>query len=115
MLSEVDEGIKNVTEALKEKGLYDNTLIVFTSDNGGPIGKELIEGMGIGSKNLPLRGGKVTVWEGGTRVTGFVHGPMLKKTNYTFEHLMHGADWFPTLMEAAGLEKDENLKLDGYS
>lgn len=111
MLSAVDEGIKNVTDALEAKGLLNNTLIIFTSDNGGPT----TTGDGVGSRNWPLRGGKHSVWEGGTRVTGFINGPMLKKNNYTLEHMMHGADWFPTICEAVGIDTNGTLPLDGVS
>lgn len=58
----LDEAIGNITQALKDTGMWDNTVIIFSSDNGGmvpPAG-------GVGC-NYPLRGGKITVWEGGTQ------------------------------------------------
>ena len=71
MVSIMDDGIGNVTQALKKAGIFDNTLMIFSSDNGGPTnGNE-----GSMSNNFPLRGGKNTIWEGGTRVIGAIAGP----------------------------------------
>ena len=68
MLRIVDDGIRNVTAALKKSGRWDDTLILVTSDNGG---------INMGN-NYPLRGLKATVWEGGTRVMAFVAGGFLE-------------------------------------
>ena len=77
MATAMDSAIGQVVAALKESGLYNDTLIVFTGDNGGQIFS--------GGNNWPLRGNKGTLWEGGTRVPGFIHAPFLKHTgiNYT--------------------------------
>ena len=89
---------------------------MFTSDNGGPT----TTGDGVGARNWPLRGGKHSVWEGGTRATAVIAGAgmgaALAGTQFT--HLMHGADWLPTLAEAAGIAKADvggALPLDGVS
>ena len=63
MISVLDEAVKNVTQALKAAGKYHNTAIVFMSDNGGAER----------GSNWPLRGGKNSVWEGGTRTVAFLH------------------------------------------
>ena len=65
MVTAMDDAVVNITQALKESGLYENTIIVFFSDNGGPIMK--------GANNWPLKWGKGTVFEGGTRTPAFVH------------------------------------------
>ncbi|CAH1795740.1 unnamed protein product [Owenia fusiformis] len=75
MVSALDEAVGNITDTLKKYGYMDDTLIVFTTDNGGPVN--------WGANNWPLRGAKVTLWEGGTKASAFVHGPMLKKRGYT--------------------------------
>ena len=109
MLRAADEGISNITMLLKEKNLLDNTIIIFTTDNGGETG--------AGSSNWPLRGNKATVFEGGVHGTAFVWGSKLPKLNYDNEKLIHATDWLPTIVEGiAGLELDKKRwALDGYN
>ena len=109
MLKAADEGIGNITTLLQEKNLLDDTIIIFTTDNGGQTSK--------GSSNWPLRGNKATVFEGGVRGTAFVWGSNLPKLNYDNYKLIHATDWLPTIVEGiAGLELDEDKwKLDGYN
>lgn len=118
MLSCVDEGINNVTDALQAAGAFSNTLIVFTADNGGPT----TTGDGVGARNWPLRGGKHSIWEGGTRATAFISGTdalneALRSgfATSTFDGLMHGADWLPTIGTVAGFANNGTLPLDGVS
>lgn len=105
MLSALDEGIGNVTAALKAKGMYDNTIIVIVADNGGPVACSAgICGDHTGTSNYPLRGGKHSLWEGGTRLFALLrtpHSTMPVGTNHT--GLMHHVDWLPTLLDAAGV------------
>ncbi|KAJ8359505.1 hypothetical protein SKAU_G00160300 [Synaphobranchus kaupii] len=71
MLSCVDEAVGEVVQELRDRGLYRNSVLVYSSDNGGqPLS---------GGCNWPLRGGKGTYWEGGVRAVGFVHSPLLKR------------------------------------
>ncbi len=116
MLSCMDEGLGNVTAALARRGLDKNLIIVFTTDNGGPV-KDTPGGDYVGSSNYPLRGGKHSIWEGGTRGTAVLWASpdMLKTTGYKSGHLMHGADWLPTLCEGAGLDCSNATNLDGVS
>lgn len=68
--------------------------MVFTTDNGGiPL---------FGGYNWPLRGFKTTLWEGGVRGVGFVHGKMVEKKARKCKELLHVTDWFPTLSAIAG-------------
>jgi len=113
MLSAVDEGIKNVTEALESKGMLAETTIVFTSDNGGPI----LGGDAVGARNWPMRGGKHSIWEGGVRATAFVSGAGIisSKKGTKYDGLMHGADWFATLSDVGGYDLLNTLPLDSFS
>ena len=74
MVAALDDSVRQVVEALKSKGLYENSIIVFTTDNGAAAGG-LDQSAG---SNFPLRGVKNTLWEGGVRAVGFVHSPLIK-------------------------------------
>lgn len=101
MLTALDESVGKVTKALHAKGMLENTIIVFSSDNGAPhIGNS---DHTVGS-NFPLRGGKPSIWEGGSRVPAFVWSPLFKKSGYISKQLMHISDWLPTLLQAAGYD-----------
>jgi len=91
MLAVLDEAVGNLTTTLQRLGYLDNTLIVFTSDNGGATYAS--------GRNFPLRGGKMTVFEGGTRVRAFVNGPGVKP--YVNEGMFHAVDWMPTILNGA--------------
>ena len=80
-------------------------MLVFAADNGGPPY--------VANSNWPMRGGKWTLWEGGTHLSAFVHSPMLPRKN--FSGLAHHGDWLPTLLSAAGapLGASELVELDG--
>ena len=85
------------------------------TDNGGPT----TTGDGVGARNWPLRGGKHSAWEGGVRATGVISGKGVGVAGGTeFNHLMHGADWLPTLAAAVGIAPADvggALPLDGVS
>ena len=95
MVTALDEAVMNVTKALKETGRYQNTAIIFLSDNGGAAK----------GSNWPLRGRKNSVWEGGTRSPAFLHYPGIERKHQGRESdiLIHAVDWFPTLLSLAGL------------
>eukprot|EP01052_Picozoa_sp_SAG31_P046856 SAG31_NODE_9131_length_1329_cov_0.760163_2_plen_402_part_01 len=96
MIKVLDDGVGNVTAALKRVGMLEKTVVIFSSDNGGPTnGNE-----GTWSSNFPLRGGKNTLWEGGTRVVGAIMGPGIAAGGVTYEK-HHAADWLPTLVSMA--------------
>ncbi len=106
MLAAVDEAIGQITAALEEKGLRKNTLILFSSDNGGP-------GPGRVSRNTPLRAGKGTIYEGGIRACAFANWPGHVPAGKTIAEPMHAVDWYPTLLKLAGASLDQKLPLDG--
>lgn len=104
MAAVMDEGIGQILAALKKKGVYDDTMIIFASDNGGPTNNN----EGTWSSNYPMRGGKNTLWEGGTRVVGAIRGPGLMKEmigKVTYGKI-HVTDWLPTLVRVASGDKD---------
>jgi arylsulfatase A-like enzyme len=105
MLSALDEGVGNVTAALRAAGMEENTLVIFVADNGGPIAcADGTCGDATGTSNFPLRGGKHSLYEGGTRVMALAAGPMLYGRGENHTGLMHHVDWLPTLLEAAGVD-----------
>merc|ERR1712228_790817 len=123
MVSCMDSGIGNITNALQEYGYLKpdgNTIIIFSADNGGPT----TTGDGIGSSNYPLRGGKHSIWEGGTRVTAWLWATpdIIPRTNNpvigsNYTQLMHLVDWMPTILEAVNVSHvfPDSLALDGVS
>ena len=106
MLSAVDEAIGQITAALVDAGLRENTLVIFSSDNGGPA-------PGKATMNTPLRAGKGTVYEGGIRVCAFVNWPGRIKAGITVNEPMHVVDWYPTLVKLAGAPVEQKLQPDG--
>lgn len=113
MLSCADESIGNVTAALQQKNLWNDTLVIVTTDNGGPTSICAIQG----SSNDPLRGGKCTVWQGGTTGDALLSGPALAKLGIqpqVYKNLFHVVDWLPTLA-AMTQSKPAGKPLDGVS
>ncbi|XP_067656663.1 arylsulfatase B-like isoform X1 [Haliotis asinina] len=106
MVNALDEAVGNITDALVETGLMENLLMVFTTDNGGPTY--------IAANNLPLRGAKTTLWEGGTKGTAFIYSKnLLKKKGYLNTEMMHAVDWYPTLIQIAGGDLSKIIDRDG--
>ncbi|CAB9499987.1 Arylsulfatase I [Seminavis robusta] len=117
MLTAADQGIAQVIEALQETGMWDDTVVVFTTDNGGPTDVCAIQG----SSNFPKRGGKCTLYDGGTTGDGFISGPALTShwavptgSDRTYANLFHAVDWLPTLAAAVGVTPN-GQPLDGVS
>ena len=106
MLAAIDEAIGRILAALDATGIRENTLIIFASDNGG-------EEPGKVASNLPLRGGKYTLYEGGVRVCAAAAWPGHIKPRVTISEPIHMVDWYPTLLKLAGASLDQKLPLDG--
>ena len=105
MIHHMDEGIGKLMAALREHGLEENTLVVFTSDNGGERF----------SDNWPLVGGKMDLTEGGIRVPWIAHWPSaIPAGTVSTQHCMT-MDWSATLLEAGGGQADPDWPLDGVS
>jgi len=93
----VDEAVGAIVKALKHAGIYKDTLIVLSTDNGGPTDGTDNNNM----NNFPLRGCKGGYFEGGMRGVGLIHGAGVKRTGYSSQALHHVVDWLPTLLAAA--------------
>ncbi len=105
LVEHMDQGIGRVLEALEAAGLAENTLVVFTSDNGGSLPHA--------QSNGPLAGGKQDMLEGGLRVPMIAAWPGQIEPGSTSDHLALTMDVFPTFCEAAGVEHDSPI--DGQS
>lgn len=106
MVREMDEGIGWLVDALKENDQLDDTLIIFTSDNGGERF----------SDNWPLVGGKMDLTEGGIRVPYIAHWPKgIKQTGETSDQHCMTMDWTATILDIAGVKPPEDHPLDGVS
>lgn len=98
MLSKMDDSVGQVVAALNERGLLSNSVVVFTTDNGGPAA-----GFNLNAaSNYPLRGVKNTLWEGGVRGAALLWSPLIAKTGRVAQQRMHIVDWLPTLLNVAG-------------
>ncbi|WP_062259962.1 sulfatase-like hydrolase/transferase [Endozoicomonas arenosclerae] len=109
MVDAMDQGIGRILKTLDEEGLADNTIVMFFSDNGGPIYG------GAGAKNLPLRGGKGNTFEGGIRVPSVIRWPEKINAGQTIEDIITVMDIFPTLSAAASIKTGNTRPLDGKS
>ncbi|XP_035226426.1 arylsulfatase B-like isoform X3 [Stegodyphus dumicola] len=110
MVSAMDDSVKAIVSALEAKNMLNNSIIVFTTDNGGPAAGF----NNNAASNWPLRGVKATLWEGGVRGISFIWSPLLKNCGRTSMEMMHITDWLPTLYHAAGGNVSNLGKLDGY-
>nr|XP_022913475.1 arylsulfatase I [Onthophagus taurus] len=115
MMVELDKSVGEVITSLSKKNMLQNSIIIFSTDNGGPAA-----GFNLNAaSNFPLKGVKNTLWEGGVRGAGFLWSPLLNKTQRVSQQMMHITDWLPTLITAAGGDRSlftsdiADLKLDG--
>ena len=103
MMKALDQGVARVLKVLEEKGYADNTIVVFTSDNGGEIFSDMggFEGM------------KLELWEGGIRVPAFVRWPGVVPAGRTTEQVITTLDWTATMLAVAGIKT--GAEIDGAS
>jgi arylsulfatase A-like enzyme len=119
MVKSLDDGVGRLLQAVDDAGIADNTIIVFYSDNGGfayppkqtnPDGYAEIPA----TSNLPLRSGKASLYEGGTREPFILAWPGKAKAGATSDILFQSVDFYPTLLSFVGLKPRDGLKLDGH-
>jgi arylsulfatase A-like enzyme len=117
MIASVDESVGRVMAALDELKLADNTVLIFTSDNGGVGGytREGIKKSGDTTDNAPLRSGKGSLYEGGTRVPFIVRWPGVTQAGSSCDVPTIHVDVFPTLAEIGKAAAPEGQPLDGES
>jgi len=127
MVQTFDENVGRLIDVLDELKLSDNTIIVFFSDNGGNMYNRIdgIRGTkydindpvnGIPpTSNAPLRGGKATIYEGGTRVPCVVVWPGKVKPDSRSDALLSSVDWYPTILDMTRVMPKQAVKFDGVS
>jgi arylsulfatase A-like enzyme len=117
MIASVDESVGRISALLDELKLADNTVLIFSSDNGGVGGyvREGIKQAGDITDNTPLRSGKGSLYEGGTRDPFIVRWPGKVKPGSTCDVPSIHVDVYPTLLELAGAKRPEGYILDGES
>ena len=108
MITNIDENVGKTRKLLKDLGIYEDTIFIFTTDNGTARGKSVF--------NAGMRGQKGSEYDGGHRVPLFLHWPkagMAKKR--IMDTLCHAVDVAPTLLELIGAKKPEGYNFDGIS
>ncbi len=109
MMAALDDAVGVVLDELKALGIEDETVVIFTSDNGG-----VSSGDGFATSALPMRGGKGRQWEGGIRQPFYIHWPGVTKGGVT-EVPAIGMDFYPTVLEIAGAPLRPQQHQDGVS
>jgi arylsulfatase A-like enzyme len=105
MIEELDTQVGRVVAALKATGIADNTIVIFTSDNGGERFAD----------TWPFTGRKTELLEGGVRIPAIVSWPAALPRNKTSEQVAISMDWLPTLLSAAGAQPDPAFPPDGVN
>ncbi len=110
LIESMDDAVGLVLDELKKLGLDKNTIVIFTSDNGG-----VASGDNYSTSNAPLRGGKGTQWEGGIREPYFISVPWMKIAGKKCDVPVSGVDFYPTILDLAGLPLKPDQHQDGIS
>ncbi len=110
MVETMDQSVGRVLSKLDELDLAEDTIVMFTSDNGGLSTSE-----GLPTSNLPLRGGKGWLYEGGIREPFLVRWPGVTKAGSTCDHPVMSLDFYPTMLDAAGLPQKPGQHKDAVS
>jgi arylsulfatase A-like enzyme len=110
MVYSMDENVGRVLQKLDELGLSDNTVVFFMADNGGLSTSE-----GSPTSNLPLRGGKGWLYDGGVRESMMIKWPGVTPPGSTCSEPVISTDFYPTMLEMAGLSLNPQQHMDGVS
>jgi len=110
MVGSLDESVGRILSKLQELGLETNTIVIFSSDNGG-----LASPAPAPASNLPLRGGKGWAYEGGIREPLIIRWPGVTQPSSVSKSPVSSVDFYPTLLEMAGLSVPKKYQLDGES
>ena len=105
-LESIDQGVGMIMNKLDELGLAENTVLIFTSDNGG---EDRV------TSNAPLRAGKSTLYEGGIREPLIIRWPPVVKPGSICNTPVSNIDFYPTFLQLASLKADQRQRLDGLS
>ena len=109
MITAVDDAVARIVQKLQDTGTYNNTVIIFLSDNGSPM-------PGSGA-NQPFRGMRGTLEEGGVRVPAFISSPLLipESRGSRVKEMVHVTDILPTILSLASAESREGVESDGFN
>ncbi len=110
LVEQMDQGVGYVLDYLKESGKDQNTIIIFTSDNGG-----VVAGDNFSTSLKPLKGGKGMQWEGGTRVPYIIYNPMASYAQSIHDEPVIGMDIYPTILDFVGAKLRPSQHIDGVS
>lgn len=110
MMETLDTAVAKVLDTIAAQDLENDTIVIFTGDNGG-----VTSGDAFATSALPLRGGKGRQWEGGLRAPYYIKVPGVTEAGATNDTPVTGTDFFPTLLDLAGLDLMPQQHLDGVS
>lgn len=110
LIEEMDDAVGTVLQTLERLNLADNTIVIFTSDNGG-----VASGDNFSTNLAPLRGGKGYQFEGGIRVPYLMYVPWMKHQGKKNDTPVTGTDFFPTLLDLVDIPLQPDLHNDGFS
>ncbi|MBN2718536.1 MAG: sulfatase-like hydrolase/transferase [Deltaproteobacteria bacterium] len=120
MIAAIDDGVAQIVETLKDEGIYDNTLIVYMSDNGAPLGIDMDDvpitddsGIWNGSMNTPMNGEKGMITEGGVHIPFLIHWPGGVPAGKIIDEPVSSLDAVYTALKIAGVSPDILAQLDG--
>ena len=106
MIESVDDSVGHIMETLDRLNLADNTIVIFTSDNGGSKNW---------TSNYPWCGDKGNYYEGGIRIPAIIKWPGVTQAGRLSDEIIISPDYYPTILEMAGLPKKPEQHLDGLS